>query len=94
SIKDSVSGVFADIEEKLGNCRFSNCLHQSEPGCIIREAIELGEIDSERWESYQKLQREALYAENKHEAIRQKSARNKDIAVWSKSRRKAGKVKW
>jgi ribosome biogenesis GTPase len=94
SISGSVSTVFADIEAKLGNCRFTDCGHQSEPGCAIREAIDTGDIDSERWESYQKLQREALYAENKHEAIRQKSARNKDIAVLSKNRRKTGKVKW
>jgi len=94
SIKESVSSVFADIEKKLGSCRFTDCRHQSEPGCVILEAINVGEIDSHRWESYQKLQREAFYAENKLEAIRQKSARNKDIAVWSKNRRKTGKVKW
>ena len=87
-IGDAVSDVFADIEEHLGTCRFSDCKHESEPGCAITTAIKNGEIAQERWDSYLKLKREALYAENKLKAMREKSARNQDIAIWSRQRRK------
>lgn len=29
-----------DFASRLGQCRFSNCLHLDEPGCAIREALE------------------------------------------------------
>ena len=88
SIQASVSGVFSDVEAFLGTCKFSDCRHLSEPGCAIRTAIERGELGQERWDSYQKLAREALYAENKLASLREKSSRNKDIAMWSKQRKK------
>ena len=90
-IGDAVSDVFEDIEEHLGACKFSDCKHESEPGCAIKSAINRGEITGERWESYLKLKREALYAENKLAAMREKSARNQGIAVWSRQRRQADK---
>ncbi|MCL2003639.1 MAG: ribosome small subunit-dependent GTPase A [Oscillospiraceae bacterium] len=85
---ESLSGVFADLEPFLNACRFSDCKHQTEPGCAVRAAIENGELSPKRWENYLKLKREALYAEDKIAAIREKSARNKDIAGWSKKRKK------
>jgi len=81
-VQAAVSDVFADIEEHLGMCRFSDCRHESEPGCAITAALKNGEITQERWNSYQKLQREAQHAENKLEAMRIRSARHKDLAMW------------
>jgi len=87
-IGDSVSGIFSDIEEHLGKCKFSDCRHENEPGCAINAAKQNGDISDERWESYNKLKREAIYAENKLEAIRLKSERNQNIAMWSRQRKK------
>jgi len=83
-IEASFSDVFADIEVHLGKCKFSDCRHDTEPGCAINAAIKSGEITQERWDSYEKLRREALYAEDKMEALREKSARNREIAEWAK----------
>ena len=83
-IQTAVSDIFSDIEASLGMCKFSDCQHQSEPGCAIQAAIESGEIEQGRWDSYLKLQREALYAEDKAKAIREKSVRNQDIAAFSR----------
>ncbi|MDR2571020.1 MAG: ribosome small subunit-dependent GTPase A [Oscillospiraceae bacterium] len=83
-IQTAVSDVFAYIEVYLGTCKFSDCRHQSEPGCAIQAAIRQNEITPERWESYQKLLREAQYAESKLESIREKSARHKEMATWSR----------
>jgi len=87
-ISDSLSDVFTDIESLFDKCRFSDCSHQSEPGCAVKAAIENSELDEKRWEGYQKLKREALYAHDKREAIRKKSERNQHIAVWSRKHKK------
>lgn len=55
-----VDGAFADIAELAAACKFSDCAHDSEPGCAIREALESDALDPERWASYLKLQRELL----------------------------------
>ena len=43
------------------NCRFRNCTHTHEPGCAVLAAVESGELDSRRLESYQKLGHETSY---------------------------------
>jgi ribosome biogenesis GTPase len=42
------------------DCRYSDCAHESEPGCAVRAAVEGGGIDPRRFESYRKLTREAI----------------------------------
>ena len=56
---DNLSETFGDVERYLGRCKFSDCKHQSEPGCAVKSAIESGELSGERWESYLRLNREA-----------------------------------
>jgi ribosome biogenesis GTPase / thiamine phosphate phosphatase len=53
-----VDSAFADIAEIASACRFNDCAHETEPDCAIREALETGALDAERWASYLKLQRE------------------------------------
>ena len=38
-----------------GSCRFANCRHAEEPGCVIRAAVEAREISEERYAFYRKL---------------------------------------
>ena len=52
---------FADIEELARKCRFSDCAHQTEPGCAIQEAISSRRLSPERLSSFQKLQAEIGY---------------------------------
>lgn len=47
--------LFADIEALTEQCRFADCSHATEPGCAVREALDGGELDPERWRHYQKL---------------------------------------
>lgn len=51
--------TFEDVRRFLGQCRFSDCRHETEPGCAVREAIRRGELSQERWRKYQALQKEA-----------------------------------
>ncbi|MGR5062971.1 ribosome small subunit-dependent GTPase A [Photobacterium sp. DNB22_13_2] len=56
--ENGVTETFADIEAISKQCRFSDCQHQTEPGCAIRQALEAGEIDVRRVQNYDKLLRE------------------------------------
>jgi len=83
-LQNAVSDIFTEIEDLLGTCKFSDCRHESEPGCAINNAIQNGIISRERWENYLKLRREALFAEDKIKAIRERSAKHQEIAMWSR----------
>ncbi|MEM6917353.1 MAG: ribosome small subunit-dependent GTPase A [Verrucomicrobiota bacterium] len=49
---------FADIEELALQCKFRDCKHRDDEGCAIRAAVENGELDPDRYESYLKLDEE------------------------------------
>ncbi|HBA60033.1 MAG TPA: ribosome small subunit-dependent GTPase A [Elusimicrobia bacterium] len=52
---------FPEIEELALACRFTNCAHETEPGCAVRAALEAGTLDEARFGSYLKLKAEAEY---------------------------------
>lgn len=58
--------TFNDIVELEHKCKFRNCKHDTEPGCAIKQAIADGELEAERFESYQKLQREVRFHEKRN----------------------------
>lgn len=53
-----VHATFADVEELAASCRFRDCQHHREPGCAIKAAVESGDLEPARYESFMKLQRE------------------------------------
>ncbi len=53
-----VEETFADVEEVALRCRFSDCSHNTEPGCAVRAALLSGELSHERHASWLKLERE------------------------------------
>jgi ribosome biogenesis GTPase len=55
---EALGSVFEDIETIALACRFSDCAHQTEPGCAVNGALRDGTLDERRLESYRKLQRE------------------------------------
>ena len=54
----AVAETFTDIADRAGACRFRDCRHDREPGCAVKAAVEAGELDRNRYESYLKLQSE------------------------------------
>lgn len=76
----SIDTTFADIEQLIATCRFSDCGHRTEPGCKVKEALESGTLEVERYRSYQKLQREIAYQE--------KRQRESQIAAEKKQKRR------
>lgn len=92
-VSSGLGQAFTDVEAFFGHCRFSDCLHESEPGCAVKEALSTGLLTQERWDSYQKLKHEARYTDNKTDYMRQKQQWHKSIAVQIKQRRKAENYK-
>ena len=76
--QEGIDEVFSDIMELERCCRFSNCRHDTEPGCAIKAAIESGELSEERYILYK-----SLGAENTRNY-----ALKKEISKWSKARKK------
>lgn len=56
--EDGVNIQFEAIVSLQNQCRFTDCQHETEPDCAIREALEKGELEQRDWDSYQKLQKE------------------------------------
>ncbi|MGF1732482.1 small ribosomal subunit biogenesis GTPase RsgA [Photobacterium kasasachensis] len=52
---EQVTEAFVEFREYLGGCKFRDCKHGDDPGCIIREAMEAGKISQERYDSYHKI---------------------------------------
>lgn len=55
---EGLSKQFSEIDILISKCRFSDCKHETEPGCAIKEALDDGSLSEERWRSYQKLEAE------------------------------------
>lgn len=84
-VADGIGEAFGDVEKYLGNCRFSDCRHDKEPGCAIKAAIARGELNPARWESYCKLQEEAV---DKAELLRRKREWNRGLRKGEKLKKK------
>ncbi len=55
---EGIEDLFEDIEELVGLCKFNDCAHETEPGCAIQQALEIGEIGELRLERWKKLKAE------------------------------------
>ena len=84
-VTQGLSDAFSDVEQFLGKCRFSDCRHDREPGCAIRAAIAAGELDADRWASYQKLSEEAV---DKAELLRRKHEWSKGVAKFTRKNKR------
>lgn len=50
--KEDLAASFPGFEKYFGTCKFRGCLHESEPNCKVREAVEKGEILEEHYQTY------------------------------------------
>ena len=58
--EEDVVTYFPELERRIGQCRFNNCIHDGEPGCVIQELADKNEIMSMRREYYLKIYREMI----------------------------------
>lgn len=57
---------FPEFAQRRSQCRFSSCIHDKEPNCAIKEALESGEIASSRYEHYLIFLQEIIEAERRY----------------------------
>lgn len=72
---DGIDEVFQDLSDLAADCRFTDCGHDSEPGCAIQAAIAAGTLAPARLDRWRKLRRE--------------DARNSETVAEARSRDKA-----
>jgi ribosome biogenesis GTPase len=82
---DGAGETYSDIDELAASCRFSDCGHETEPGCAVREAI-----DAERIEAWRKLAREQKWVDDRRAAAREREARGRS---YTRVQREARRVK-
>ena len=65
---DPVGETFAEIDALAGGCKFRDCLHDREPGCAVKAAVDSGALPADRYESYVKLLHEQAAMEKLRDA--------------------------
>lgn len=52
---EDIPEYFPEFDSWSGQCRFRDCRHLHEPGCVVRQAVESGSLSSARYETYRRL---------------------------------------
>lgn len=89
---EGMGEMFGDLDELFGQCRFSDCAHDREPGCAVQAALAEGTLDARRWASYLKLQRELAALNRRHDAAARRAYQrewHQKVVVAGRSQRAA-----
>lgn len=62
--KDDLKYCFPEFTDYNNNCRFRGCSHYKEPNCAVKEAVEEGKINNQRYEFYIRTLQEILKGRN------------------------------
>lgn len=87
---EGIATLFEDITDLATECKFSDCQHQTEPGCAVRRALETGELDPNRLERWRKLVDEDA---RNSETIAESRERGRKFSKMVKSVKKAKSAK-
>jgi ribosome biogenesis GTPase / thiamine phosphate phosphatase len=77
---DGIDATFGDITELAAHCKFTDCAHDEEPGCAVKGALETGALETERFASWRKQQRELAAIARK----RDKRLASEETKKWKK----------
>jgi ribosome biogenesis GTPase len=77
---DGIAQAFADIQALSRDCHFADCGHQTEPGCAVINAVDIGQLSEERLMSFLKLGQEQAHHERQVDVhLRQEGKRHEKI---------------
>jgi ribosome biogenesis GTPase len=76
-----LEAAFGDVHELSLGCRFTDCRHGSEPGCAVRAAAGEGRLDSDRLDSFLKLQAELRALEIREDPLKRREERGRWKAI-------------
>lgn len=82
---DGIAGGFVDIHTLADRCRYRDCTHTGEPGCVVINALNAGEIDQEHYDNYLKLREESEFNQLSYVEKRKK---DRDFGKFLKSVKK------
>jgi len=77
-----VERTFDEVAVFAAECRFSDCTHESEPGCAVRDRL-----DPARLESYHKLRKELAWLELRRDVSAQQAQKRRWRAIHRALRR-------
>jgi ribosome biogenesis GTPase len=83
---EGLSPAFADVADIASGCRFTDCRHEAEPGCAVREALADGRLSRDRFAAHRKLEREAAHAARQGNRLLAEADRRKWKAIASAGR--------
>jgi ribosome biogenesis GTPase len=63
SVDTGIEETFSEIMARAEKCQFNDCTHVGEKGCAVLDAVEKGQLSSERYQNYMKMSRETTYNE-------------------------------
>ncbi len=72
AVDTGLDETFDEIVSFSSQCRFKDCTHTHEEGCAVKEAVENGRIDKDRYRNFFKIQKEAEYYDMSHLEKRKK----------------------
>ena len=52
---EEIDAYFPELRSRVKECQFSDCTHVHEPGCAVIEAVEAGQIHTDRYQSYLRM---------------------------------------
>ncbi|MDC5806416.1 small ribosomal subunit biogenesis GTPase RsgA [Vibrio europaeus] len=52
---EEVTKAFVEFRPYLGSCKFRDCKHNDDPGCVLRQAVDEGKINEIRFENYHRI---------------------------------------
>lgn len=52
---EELDGYFPELRDLVHQCQFSDCTHRHEPGCAVLQALALGAVHPERYQSYLRM---------------------------------------
>ncbi len=58
-----IDNVFEEIAFLARGCKYTDCMHEHEPGCAVLKAIEEKNLDEDKYQNYKKLKKESDYYE-------------------------------
>ncbi len=61
--REKLAFYFPEMLPHIPSCKFKTCLHDQEPGCAVKKAVEEKKIDKIRYEHYLKLLEEIISQE-------------------------------
>jgi ribosome biogenesis GTPase len=78
--REGISLAFSDVESLFTQCRFSDCSHETEPGCAVLAALEDGRLSPKQWKNYKAQIRESSFVINHSAYLKQKREFHKSLS--------------